>query len=157
MNKQRAYIMHSWFSEEEVAYMDEGFKHLKNNKSLDWDNSFKPLDGQFEGINVTENPEVMDKFDWQIGTFTNDLQDMVASDIGIALFLPSIPDIGIGYELGFLYGIHKPTVVVVPDDAVETPINLMPAIGVTTIIKMSELETYNFNHIIFKPYKGKIY
>ena len=45
---------------------------------------------------------------------------------------------------------------VIPDDEITTPINLM-MIGNTQIIKMSELANFDFNNIIYKPYKGKVF
>lgn len=157
MTKQRAYVMCSWFNDKQRAYLKQGQKALKANKTFDYDNSFFPLDGQYKGINVTENPDVVNSPEWQMGTFNNDVQDIVASDIGIALYLPSDPDEGQAWELGMLYSIHKPTLVVVPDSEKDIPLNLMPAIGCTRVITMSELKDFNLNHITFEPFSGKIF
>ncbi len=155
--QQRAYLMYSWFDQKQTDFMNTGLEVLKGNPTLDFENSFKPLDGQYGDLNVEEHPEVMENVEWQLGTFRNDYMDMCSADIGVALYLPDDSDEGIAWELGFLFAMHKVTVLVIPDDQQGVPINLMTAIGITRIITLSEAKTFNFNHIVYKPYHGKVF
>jgi len=100
----------------------------------------------------------MRRVDWQSMTFKSDISGMAGSDIGVFLYNPKSPDEGMGMEIGWLYAVNKPIVLVVPDEDYEkVPINLMEAIGSTDIIKLSELESYNFNKVYQTTYKGDIY
>lgn len=151
-----AYIQCSWFSDNQMHFMEEGLKALADNLTFNLANSHHPLSHQYKDINVNDHPEVMDDFEWQSCTYKMDESAMDSHELGIALYLPSDPDEGIAYECGYLKASHKPNIVVIPDDETTTPINLM-MIGNTQIIKMSELANFDFNNIIYKPYKGKVF
>lgn len=152
------YMACAWFNEEQTKMMNEGYKKLKANPTVDWENSYRPLEHQYAGINVEEHPEWMRRVDWQAMTFKSDISGMAGSDIGVFLYNPKSPDEGSTFECGYLYAINKPIVIVVPDeDYGKVAINLMPAIGATDIIKLSELSTYNFNKVYQTTYKGAIY
>ena len=151
-----AYIQCSWFNPKQIKFMEEGLKAIAANPTVSLANSHHPLSHQYNDINVEEHPEVMDDFEWQTCTYKMDESAMDSHELGIALYLPSDPDEGIAYECGYLKASHKPNIVVIPDDETTTPINLM-MIGNTQIIKMSELANFDFNNIIYKPYKGKVF
>ena len=152
------YMACAWFNEEQTKMMNDGYKKLKENHTVDWENSYRPLEHQYAGINVEEHPEWMRRVDWQAMTFKSDVSGMAGSDAGVFLYTPKTPDEGCGQEIGFLYAINKPIVIVVPDeDYGNVPINLMEALSATDIIKLSELSTYNFNKVYQTTYKGDIY
>ena len=56
-----------------------------------------------------------------------------------------------------LYGHGKQCVVVIPDDEIHEPLNLMVACGTTRIIKLSELATFDFRHVVADVYDGEVY
>ena len=81
---------------------------------------------------------------------------MMGADLGIMLYNPAQIDDGVAYELGYLRASGKQTVLVIPDDADE-PLNLMIAVGVSRIIRMSELATFDFRHVVSGTYQGGVY
>lgn len=152
-----AYIQCSWFSSNQMCFMEKGLEALAGNLTFNLANSHHPLSHQYKDINVNDHPEVMDDFEWQQCTVNMDIEAMKSNPIGVALYIPSEPDEGIAWESGWLYASHKPNLVVIPDDETTTPINLM-MIKNTQIIKLSELQSFDFNHdLIYKPYKGKVF
>lgn len=156
MGKRKLYMGYAWFNDKQIGMMNEGLNILKGNSSVDWDNSYRPLEHQYDGINVEDDPSVMRRVDWQDETVKADEDALRDASAGVFLYNPSEPDEGITSEIAFLYAIGKPTVLVIPDDD-KTPINLMPAKWSTAIIKLSELEHYNFNKIFHQTYHGDIY
>lgn len=159
MSKQKSiYMACAWFNDEQTKMMNDGYKALKKNPTVDWENSYRPLEHQYEGINVEEHPEWMRRVDWQAITFKTDISGMAGTDLGVFLSNPKSPDIGMGFEQGWLFAVNKPIVIVVPDeDYNKVAINLMPAIGATDIIKLSDLATYDFNKVFQKTYHGDVY
>ena len=152
-----AYIQCSWFSDNQMRFMEKGLEALAGNLTFNLANSHHPLSHQYNDINVNDHPEVMDDFEWQECTVNMDLEAMKSNPIGVALYMPSEPDEGIAWESGWLYASHKPNLVVIPDDEITTPLNLM-MIKNTRIIKLSELQSFDFNHdLIYKPYRGKVF
>lgn len=152
-----AYIQCSWFSPEEIEFMEKGLDVLGSNPTVSLKYSHHPLSHQYNDINVNDHPEVMNDPIWQSATMNMDLTAMDRSNLGISLFMPSKNDIGIGYENGYLKASHKPNIVVLPDEEKDIPLNLMIGKGNTDIILLSQLEDYNFTDIIYKPYTGKVF
>ena len=152
-----AYIQCSWFSDNQMHFMEEGLKALAGNLTFNLANSHHPLSHQYNDINVNDHPEVMDDFEWQHSTYNMDITAMNTYPLGVGLYLPDEIDDGQGFEQGYLNAIHKPNLLVIPDDC-KTPLNLMVGMGNTQIIKLSELQSFDFNHdLIYKPYKGKVF
>lgn len=152
-----AYIQCSWFDDQQIAFMEAGLKAIGQNPTVSLEYSHHPLSHQYNDINVEEHPEVMDDFEWQESTFLMDQTAMDRSSLGIALYLPDDEDSGIAYEMGYLRASHKLNVIVLPDDKMNIPLNLMIGMGNTNIIPFSQLKTYDFTDVIFKPYKGKVF
>ena len=106
---------------------------------------------------MNKNPEIMLNKEWQMGTFKTDVNGIKTSELGIMLYVPSEPDDGQAWEMGNLYASGKACVVVIPDDEDKEPLNLMVACGVTRIIKLSELATFDFRHVVADVYDGEVY
>lgn len=153
----KAYIGCSWFSDKQTKHMKAGIEAIKANPSVSWEYSHYPLAHQYKGMDVNKNPEIMLNKEWQMGTINLDFDGMRSADLCIMLYIPSEPDDGGAYELGFMRGINKQTVVVIPDDEDNIPLNLMIACGTTRIIKLSELATFDFRHVVADVYDGEVY
>ncbi|KRM87738.1 nucleoside 2-deoxyribosyltransferase [Lacticaseibacillus thailandensis] len=153
-----AYIASSWFNPEQTALMNAGVAALKQNTTVDMDNSYLPLAHQYKGLDTTEHPELLSDTEWQMATFNGDVQGINNTDLVIALYDPKLEnsDPGVLWEIGYAYGIRKPVILVLPDGN-EMPINLMPAIGVTAVINVADLTDYNFNFPNYVVYQGKAY
>lgn len=152
-----AYIQCSWFDDKQMKFMEEGLKAIGQNPTVSLEYSHHPLSHQYKDINVNDHPEVMDDLEWQHATINLDIEAMKEKAMGIALYMPSDPDVGISWESGFLYASHKPNLVVIPNDETNVPINLM-MIGNTQIITIEKLATFDFNKdLIYKPYTGKVF
>lgn len=153
----RAYIQCSWFSPEEIEFMERGLEALGRNKTVSLEHSHHPLSHQYNDIDVNEHPEVMDDLTWQQNTYQMDMHAMYGMDMGIGLFMPSKPDVGQAYEQGVLYALHKPNILIIPDDEKNIPLNLMVGCGNTRIITLSEVSDFDFHDVMFKPYDGKVF
>lgn len=64
----RAYIQCSWFSPEEITFMEAGLKALGENPTVSLKHSHHPLSHQYNGVNVNDHPEVMGDREWQQNT-----------------------------------------------------------------------------------------
>lgn len=153
----RAYIQCSWFSPEEIDFMEKGLKVLGQNPSVSLQYSHHPLSHQYNDIDVNEHPEVMGDREWQQNTYQMDMHAMYGMEMGIGLFMPSKPDVGQTYEQGVLYALHKPNILIIPDDEKDIPLNLMVGCGNTRIITLSEARDFDFHDVMFKPYDGKVF
>ena len=60
----RAYIQCSWFSPEEIDFMEKGLEALGQNPSVSLQYSHHPLSHQYNDIDVNEHPEVMGDREW---------------------------------------------------------------------------------------------
>lgn len=152
-----AYIQCSWFNDKQIKHMEAGLKAIGQNPTVSLKRSHHPLSHQYKDINVNDHPEVMDNLEWQSSTYLMDVTAMNRSSFGIGLYLPSDEDSGQAFEQGFLNACHKPNILVIPDKEKDIPLNLMIGKGNTEIILLSQLSTYNFNDIIYKPYGGKVF
>lgn len=153
----RAYIQCSWFSPEEIEYMEKGLEALGQNPTVSLAYSHHPLSHQYNDIDVNEHPEVMGDREWQQNTYQMDMHAMYGMEMGIGLFMPSKPDVGQTYEQGVLYALHKPNILIIPDDEKDIPLNLMVGCGNTRIITLSEARDFDFHDVMFKPYDGKVF
>lgn len=153
----RAYIQCSWFSPEETDFMEKGLEALGLNPSVSLQYSHHPLSHQYNDIDVNEHPEVMGDREWQQNTYLLDENAMYGMEMGIGFFMPSKPDVGQAYEQGVLHALHKPNVLVIPDDEKNIPLNLMVGCGNTRIITLSEAIDFDFHDVMFKPYDGKVF
>lgn len=156
--KVKAYQACSWFNDAQVKHMKDVYRETKKNKTVDWDISFRPLEHQYKGLDVVAHPEVMEDVEWQVQTFRGDVAGYTGAEVGIMAYDPKQEnsDVGVVYEMAAQLTLGKPVVAVIPDDCT-TPFNLMPAIGLTDIIKVSEVADYDFNNILQGTYHGKIY
>lgn len=154
--KKSLYLACSWFSPEEEQYMQQGQAALAQNPTVDWENSFRPLEHQFNDVDVTKQPEMLADPLWQIGTFRGDLAGIDRSDLVCGMFLPTHADTGMAFEYGYAYANHKPIVAVIPDDNQEA-INLMLIPSATCYITLSQLATFDFNNITYQVYPGTCY
>ena len=162
MNKVKVYCACSWFNAEQTNHMKDVYKILKENKTCDYENSYRPLDLQFEGINVDENPEFLEdhyqQIAWGNETYQNDISGISNSDIGVfAYCLGDDEDPGQSYELGYMRAMGKPTIVVIPDSQKDVPMNLMIAYGATMVVTLSELKNLDLNMVFNKPFNGKLF
>ena len=153
-----AYLAESWFNPGQLALLAAATPQLQANPSLDWENSFRPKDHAYRNWTPADHPDLLANTEWQLGTFTSDVAGINASDIMIALYDPTPvnSDPGVLWELGYAYGLHKPVVLVLPDNNT-TDLNLMPAIGATVVLHVSDLATFNFAQIHHQVFNGAVY
>lgn len=153
----RAYIQCSWFSHKEIQFMEDGLKALGENPTVSLKYSHHPLSHQYNDVDVNAHPEVMNDREWQQNTYMLDENAMYGMDMGIGLFMPNKPDVGQTYEQGVLHALHKPNIVIIPDEEKNVPLNLMVGCGNTRIITLSESKGFDFHDVMFKPYDGKVF
>ena len=152
-----AYIQCSWFNDKQIKHMEAGLKAIGQNPTVSLKRSHHPLSHQYNDINVEEHPEVMEDYEWQENTYQMDMSNLYGKDLGIGLYVPSAPDEGLTYECGALKAAHKANIIVIPDDEMDVPMNLMMGMGNTHIIKLSELPTFDFSNVTYERYTGKVF
>ncbi|MBA1393071.1 nucleoside 2-deoxyribosyltransferase, partial [Lactobacillus sp. XV13L] len=106
--KNILYFACSWFSPLEKDFMAKGQAALQKNPTVDWENSFRPLEHQYQNIDVTKQSAALQDPHWQMGTFRNDLFGIDRADLVCGMFLPQKPDSGMAFEYGYAYATHKP-------------------------------------------------
>lgn len=163
MNKVKVYQACSWFNTEQSDHMNKVYKTLKENETVDWDNSYRPLDNQFEGQNVDEDSTILKdhygRLAWIANTYKNDISGIANSDVGVFAYVPgqdSIDD-GMAFELGYMTAIGKPSVVVIPDDKEQEPMNLMIAEGATQVVTLSEFHNMDLTKVFNKPFDKVVF
>lgn len=163
MNKAKVYQACSWFNTEQSDHMNKVYKTLKENETVDWDNSYRPLDNQFEGQNVDEDNTILKdhygRLAWIANTYKNDISGIANSDVGVFAYVPgqdSIDD-GMAFELGYMTAIGKPSVVVIPDDKEQEPMNLMIAEGATQVVTLSEFHNMDLTKVFNKPFDKVVF
>lgn len=158
-NQKTIYDAGGWFNSVQRKLLSDGREALIANPTVDFNNSYVPLEHQYKGLNVELNPELMQDQEWQAGTYLGDVSGISGTDLVVAFIDPDEVDPGTTFEMGYGMAIHKPVVVVIPDkpEGEVTELNLMVAKGCTQVITMSELAAFNFNLIPAKPYLGKVF
>lgn len=158
MRTQTVYMANSWFNDEQERQRKLGMEAMKNNKSIDYENSFRPLEHQYKGWSINDNPDLLKNAEWQRATFDSDVRAIDAADIIIAIYDPKREnsDPGVLWEMGYGFAKGKPVFIVVPDNNT-IPLNLMPALSANNVISMSDLKDYNFNDKAIVPYDGHVY
>ncbi len=159
IKSKTVYQAGGFFSDFQCRLLSNGKKALIDNPTVDFDNSYVPLEHQYKGLDVDSHPELMQDQEWQAGTYLGDISGISGTDLVVAFIDPDEVDPGTTFEMGYGMAIHKPVVVVIPDksEGEVTELNLMVAKGCTQVITMSEVATFNFNLIPAKPYLGKVF
>lgn len=163
MNKVKVYCAASWFNDRQKVHMDKVYEDLMINTTVDWENSYRPLDHQYQGIAIDENPEFLDdeyqRAAWIANTYKNDISGIINSDVGVFAYVPGQDTIddGMAFELGYMVAIGKPTVVVIPDDKAQEPMNLMIAEGATQVVTLSEFHNMDLTKVFNKPFDKVVF
>lgn len=157
-SKQKTvYFAAGWFSPaQEKAYAD-ALEAIKANQTIDVENSYIPLEHQYQGLRVDEHPELLEDKVWAQATFNGDVIGVKSSDIFLCTYLPEEEDIGCGVEIGLAKAYGKYIVLVIPDEDYGKSINLMSWGSADIVLKMSDLETFDFNKPYFDFYPGAVY
>lgn len=151
------YFGAGWFNKEQKKAYRQAMEAFKANKTINWDDSYVPLDHQYRNLSVEEHPELLEDKEWAIATYNGDLVGIRTTDISTFVYLPNQEDIGCGVEMGYAKGQGKYVLLIVPDELWGKPINLMSFGIADKVIKLSELRKFNFNHLGFDFYPGQVY
>ncbi|MCH3904466.1 MAG: nucleoside 2-deoxyribosyltransferase [Lactobacillus sp.] len=152
---QTLYFGAGWFSNKQIKAYNDAMKALAANTTVDFANSFVPVENQFGGEIHSDN--ATDDIEWAQGTYDDDLLGVKISTVMFGVYLPSEEDVGLGMELGYARQLGKPIVLAMPDDEFGDAINLMAWGVADDFIKMSELADYDFNQVRKRFYRGSVY
>lgn len=65
MNKKKTlYFGAGWFNEKQNKAYKEAMAALKENPTVDLENSYVPLENQYKGIRIDEHPEYLHDIEW---------------------------------------------------------------------------------------------
>ena len=157
MKTKTTYFAAGWFSPAQNKAYKEAYKALEENPTMDFKHSYVPLEHQYLGIRVDEHPEYLYNKEWAQATARGDLVGIRTTDVTTAIYLPSEEDIGLGMETGVAHQLGKYVLLVIPDEEYGKPINLMSWYAADNVIRMSELEDFDFNNLTFNFYDGSVY
>lgn len=152
---QTVYFGAGWFNNKQIKAYNDAMRALGANPTIDFANSFVPLERQYGGEIHSNNPT--QDIEWAQGTYADDLLGVKTTSVMLGIYLPSEEDVGLGMELGYAKVLGKPIVLVMPDEEFGQPINLMSWGVGDDFIKMSELPTYDFNQMRKRFYRGEVY
>ncbi|WP_267202635.1 nucleoside 2-deoxyribosyltransferase [Limosilactobacillus kribbianus] len=151
------YFCAGWFTDKQNQAYKQAMTAIKENPTIDVENSYIPLQHQYKGLRVDEHPELLEDKEWATATYNEDRVGVSTSDMVLAIYIPEEEDVGMGVELGMASALGKYITVVIPDEDFGKSINLMSWGIADNFIKMSELPTYNFNQPGFNFYDGAVY
>lgn len=157
MKQKTVYFGAGWFNDEQNKAYKEAMAALKENPTVDLDNSYVPLDNQYKDIRVDLHPEYLHDIEWATATYHNDLVGIKTSDVMLGVYLPEQEDVGLGMELGYALSKGKYILLVIPDKYYGKPINLMSWGVCDNAIKMSDLSKFDFNRPRYGFYDGAVY
>lgn len=157
IKNKTVYFCAGWFTDKQNKAYKEAMEVIKNNPTVDVENSYVPLQHQYKGVRVDEHPEILEDREWAIATYNGDRVGVSTSDMLLAVYIPEEENIGMGVELGMAQALGKYIVVVIPDEEWGKPINLMSWGIADNFIKMSELNDYDFNKFQYNFYEGAVY
>lgn len=157
IKSKTVYFCAGWFTDKQNKAYNDAMEAIKENPTIDVENSYVPLQHQYKGIRVDEHPEVLEDREWATATYNGDRVGVSTSDMLLAVYIPDEEDIGMGVELGMARALGKYNVVVIPDEDWGKPINLMSWGIADNFIKMSELKDYDFNKFQYNFYEGAVY
>ena len=153
------FLSGSWFSKPEQELLDLMKSGLDANPTVG--DRYWCLDNQWGEKAVDGHPELASDMEWKKCTYDTDISGIKAQDVVVAMTVPEHGDTGMAQECGFASAIGKPIVLVLPDWAYsensDASINLMIGMVADVVIPISELPTYDFDHIRHRPYKGKVF
>ena len=151
------YFCAGWFTDKQNKAYEDAMNAIKDNPTVDVENSYVPLQHQYKGLRVDEHPELLQDREWSTATYNGDRVGVSTSDMLLAVYIPEEEDVGMGVELGMARALGKYIMVVIPDEDFGKPINLMSWGIVDNFIKMSELPNYDFNKPSYNFYGGGVY
>ena len=71
MPKKTIYFGAGWFTDRQNKAYKEAMEALKENPTIDLENSYVPLENQYKGIRVDEHPEYLHDKVWATATYNN--------------------------------------------------------------------------------------
>ena len=125
------YFCAGWFTDKQNQAYQAAMTAIKQNPTIDVENSYVPLQHQYKNIRVDEHPEYLHDKEWATATFKGDCLGVTTTDVTLAVYIP--------------------------DEEWGKPINLMSWGFADNAIKMSELASFNFNQPSFNFYEGAVY
>lgn len=151
------YFCAGWFTDNQNKAYKDAMEAIKENPTVDVENSYVPLEHQYKGLRVDEHPELLEDREWATATYNGDRVGVSTSDLLLAVYIPKEEDVGMGVELGMASALGKHILVVIPDEDWGKPINMMSWGIADQFIKMSELASFDFNKPAFNFYDGAVY
>ena len=157
MTSKTIYFCAGWFTDKQNKAYQAAMTAIKQNPTIDVENSYVPLQHQYKNIRVDEHPEYLHDKEWATATFKGDCLGVTTTDATLAVYIPDEEDVGMGTEIAWAKAHGKYVLLVIPDEEWGKSINLMSWGFADNAIKMSELASFNFNQPSFNFYEGAVY
>lgn len=137
----KIYLASPFFNEEELKYVSKAEDILRERGY----EVFSPREHEVRD-------ETVGSTKWSMETFRSDKAGIDACDIVVMLYHGNYSDSGTAWECGYAYGIGKNVIVV----HIGKNSNLMVHEGSHSNIYFNEIETYDFDGLPAKKYKGEM-
>lgn len=139
----KIYLASPFFNEKEL-------ENVKIAEKILTERGFSLFSPRLNEVRTDENTQ---QYWWSKETFMNDKKFIDWADVVVMLYYGGYSDSGTAWECGYAYGTNTPVVVVqLGEDS-----NLMVHEGCHSNITLEELNTYDFEMLPAKPYKGKMF
>lgn len=131
-------------------FNDEELKNVKKAEKILISRGFDVFSPRLNEVRTDENTQ---QGWWSKETFMNDRRFIDWADVVVMLYYGGYSDSGTAWECGYAFGTNTPVIVVhLGKDS-----NLMIHEGCHSNITMDELESYDFDMMPHKRYKGKMF
>ena len=107
IKSKTVYFCAGWFTDKQNKAYEKAMEAIKNNPTVDVDNSYIPLQHQYKGLRVDEHPELLEDREWATATANGDRIGVQTSDVILAIYIPEEEDVGMGVELGMAQALGK--------------------------------------------------
>lgn len=151
------YFAAGWFTPAQTQAYDVALAAVKQNPTLNAEQSYVPLAHPYNDLDVGAHPELLKDPAWATATYRGDLLGIKQTDLVAAVYLPQEEDVGCGVEIGYAHALGKPVMLIIPDDQYGEPINLMAWGAADLVIRLSELAGYDFTTLSANLYPGAVY
>lgn len=144
LTKPKVYLAAPFFNDKEIAFVST-VEHILRSKGLE---VWSPRENQLDDKGLVHGTA-----EWSKAIFDNDIKNLEAADIVVAIMHGNYSDAGTAMEVGFAFNAMIPVVAVhVGEDS-----NLMIHEAAHANLKLEELVSYDFDILPEKKYEGKMF
>lgn len=98
IKNKTVYFCAGWFTDKQNKAYKEAMEAIKNNPTVDVENSYVPLQHQYKDLRVDEHPELLEDREWSTATFNGDRVGVQTSDVILAIYKQHTENTGLASQ-----------------------------------------------------------